>query len=674
MKYNNFIILICFILTGNSFVLSEDNHQTRLSWCQNKTLSHQNKPSCHQNKPSHNHHSKKKTCKEITLISSKDIKKASSEKNGYVISKPGSYLLCEDINWKSKSHNDFAITIDTDNVSLDFDGHFIKQTNTDKSGRFAVQITENAHYILVNNGIVQECSGGAVLVQAGASGITIDNIECNKCAYRGIVPVEVPVGFPLPITGFSAPIFFNGKPTLGIDDITVKNCTVTDNGILGEQPVSFVGTISGNTTLTLASPPLTPITPGLIVSGAGITPGTKIVSGAGVNYTITSSTNVGPQEMMASDPNGSYIQPSNQGLIGGASIFTWFASNVTINDCILDGNFHYSFAFTLSCGFSSSVIISDCIINNTVTFGLSKAIWTVLCNDLLIEDVVMNEITMNVTPIVTNVIGAGAEGVKLTGGNNAILRRCSVNGVTVQTQVPTTQTPTSYLDCAGFIDDFAASDVLLEDCSARNLNHDGGGDSSNNSYTAGFNRITKFAPVSNLQCLRCNASDLFANGGWAWGFGSNPVPSTTNVNSIYTECTTDNIRISSNAVYAAGFIINGAFNQVIGCLANRIKGHTAYGIILDITNPVVGGATQCLISNNRITNCDTLGIFDNSIAQNSAFNSNYAYLNGPGGNVNYSIDASVNPIRVWKLTGLPDLTDNNGIIDPSLDNLDIRNS
>jgi hypothetical protein len=655
---------------------------------------------------------RKKCCKEFTIITAGDINRASlASPRGLILEKSGNYKLCENVDWAVSTGNSFAITLTAENITLDLDGHYIKQSNPSLASNFGIQIDGSAKYVHVHNGVLQQLSGGGLIVQAGASCVTVDRVDFNSCCYNGQTTLPVPI---LPgLDSWASAIFVNGSPSLRVDDLTITNCNFCDNGILGALPVWFTGTVSG-TTLTLDTPPLSVINTGFAVSGKVIVTGAitnntltlseappanqtisvgNVVSGVGIPagtmitattadprifiitsspdvaqesitivnyagtitgttddpriYTVSPAANVGPEPMIATDPQGAFIQNTPTMLASVSSIFMNYASHVTVRDCILNGNFGYGFSFALDFVNSFSVLASKLSINDVVTFGLAKGGLALYCRDISIEDAAINRIFMTVSPDDMNVGLAphGAEGIKMTGSNDWSLRRVSFKGNRVQTAVPTALRSSElfpYLNCSGLmVDSFPpGTDIpcthgLIEDCSSQDMRNDGGQVASNPSYSAGFNMSSEFGPMNTMRYSRCTASDITGSVGWAYGFGCSPVPGFQTIEDdiIYKECTAEDISITGDGNYAAGFVLTSDRNQVIDCTANRIiderAAPAAFGIILD--NLQTGQANSSIISNNLLTFCSTYALFDNTTLKNAVITGNYAVRCGPGG-------------------------------------------
>ena len=616
----------------------------------------------------------KKCCHHTVRISERDINRASQKGvNGYVISKPGKYELCEDVNWNVRTPNSFAITIAANNVSLDLRGHFIKQVDTTQANNFAIQIAQNVESVLVHNGTFQQLSSGAVLIQPGAHCITLDKLNCHRCAYNGVTTLATPVlpGF----DAFSSVILFNGSSTNLIENVVITNCTFCDTGILGTAPVSFLGTISG-TTLTLSAPPLYPLTPGFVLSGASITGAPTLVSGSGTVYTISSvQTVVLPEAITVTDPNGAFV-PFGRVF----SIFTNFTNNVKVDNVVVNGNFGYALSWALTFATGSAIVVSNFQINDVVTFGLGKGIEVAFCQDILIQDGAINNILMNVIPeSLAFPLGHGAEGTKIGFSEDWTMRRVAFAGNVVQTQVPTdfSSLPLGYLDCAGLMVDsvfgIPVQNGLVEDCSVQGLQNDGGQIATNASLTAGFNISTSLgggATVENIHLVDCTVSDLSGSVGWVYGFGGNPEPKfNSNPRDItFTDCTAQDIEVTGDGVYAAGYVLTNTRFNVTKCTANRITGDAAYGIVLD--RLPTSEANGCILDKNRLTNCDTNAIVDKTVAKDSVITRNYAALSGPAGTgPNYAGLNPFVPIALWK----PHLASPAPATPSNLVNFDIQN-
>ncbi|MGE0009208.1 MAG: hypothetical protein AB7F19_01590 [Candidatus Babeliales bacterium] len=610
----------------------------------------------------------KKQCKTFINITAHDINQASQDSaQGLVLDKPNTnYKLCENVNWTTSRPNSFAITIAADNVTLDLNGHTIKQQDITQAASFAINVLGTTNFTIIQNGTLQQISGGGILVNAGAHCLTIDAITCNQCCYNGQTAV-VP---PLPgLDNAASALLFNGSPDALIEDVIITNCRFCDNGIIGTAPVWFTGTVSNSTTLTLTEPPLYPVTPGFILSSGGTILGTIVSQESPTTFTISPTSDIGPVAMTVTDPNGAFIPFGNVSFM-----YVAFASNITVENCIGSGNFGYFFSFALFFVKSEFINISNVKINSPTTFVLCKGMEFAGCNNVIAQDIDITNLTMNFTPDADNfAIGHGAEGIKCGSSFDCIFRRINFSRSRVQTQVPTALTaPTAYVDCCGIFYDVLSGlgpirNIVVEDCTAVDMRSDGGKVASNVSYTAGFNNSSAILfgtiqeEMNNLRYEGCSASGIFAEVGWAYGFGSSPEPNFIAIeNDIsYVNCMAEDITITGSGIFAAGYILTAERNIIRDCSANRILDErpnpAAYGVLLD--NLGDGNqARACIIAENTITNCSTTGILDISTLNNNIVNSNYAALNGfLGAGPNYVglAPSSAALIQDWPLNGVP---------------------
>lgn len=119
----------------------------------------------------------------------------------YLIDKPGTYLICEDIDWITHDPNSFAISILCDDVSIDLGGHTIKQiqppsaiVNTDKSDYYQGEYTsgnigihsKNQSGITIKNGTILNVHGIGICLQC-CEYITIENMTIRGCGQNGVI-------------------------------------------------------------------------------------------------------------------------------------------------------------------------------------------------------------------------------------------------------------------------------------------------------------------------------------------------------------------------------------------------------------------------------------------------------------------------------------------------------
>ncbi len=223
----------------------------------------------------------------------------------------------------------------------------------------------------------------------------------------------------------------------------------------------------------------------------------------------------------------------------------------------------------------------------------------------------------------------------------------------------------------GFGVPFSCSNGAFINCYAQ-------GNSGSGDVSAGF-RVTASDNITFENCV-AEGNNNPDDGGEAWGYTTdtnfgNPTAFGTPVNNnyIFNNCT-------AQGNIGAG--ISGGFkfiSQAHSVLSNSVSnGNSGFGILAGdpvccATAPVgcVCPSVANVITNNQIVGNTTNGILDNAPAAFTAYISNYARSNG-GVGANYSGLPAGTPIRIWTLPGAPAPLDSNGILDPQLDNMDIR--
>ena len=631
----------------------------------------------------------KKTCDQKKcqpyMITNHQITGASKcSVNGYVIDKPGSYMLCNDIDWSPRSSNSFAITIEANDVSLDLGNHVITQTDTSTSLNFAIHVLQNSECVSIRNGKFSMLSGGAVLVEAGSSCITIENIEVCKSSYQGQVTVATPINqsppFPTDITEWAAPIFFNGQDSNIIKDVTLKNLNLCDNGMLGEQPIHFMATIVNNV-LTLEKAPLYEITNGFILSSTSAKVGTRIISQIdATHYNVTATNNVLTSEPMSVvDQNGQFTATGSV-----SAIHIQYTDNLVLKDIIVNELFGDYNNFGINILYCNNVHGANWFIQDLQSFGLIKGYYPFVVTNCIFEDIVVNRLISNVngtpaTPFFRN----GAEGCKVDGFVNGIIRRNKFNNSIVQTQVPITS-PTILLDSVGIIVasvpfevPAVSKDILFEDCFSAGHTSDGGGDIAQisggfASISAGYIFINVVFTLAQTQfCELRNSMATNISNSLGVSFGTCYLGECTNM-----LCNNNTFQNITSDILAAGIadaslktnmyknqidaIIGPAFDPAVGQFGGN-------GIFLFFPNGDVI-SSDSIINKNRISNCSNAAILNLSGQVNHLVTGNYASYSGPTGALPNYVGLNPNvPIVRWDYLSMPaprDVT--------ILDNLDLR--
>lgn len=684
-------------------------------------------------------------CDKVIFITQDDINQASAiNSNGYTITQPGEYKLCSDINWIVNTSTSYAITISGQNISIDLGGRTITQLNRLAATNFAIQIAGTAKYIYVHDGVLQDMSGGGIIVQAGASGVVIDEIQCDQCCYNGSPTLSGRNGV------WTAAILINGGASNPVTDVIVSNSRFFDTGLIGSIPQFVNGSITGNTltllptasvtgsitanTLTVTAVAFGKLFPGQEISGTGVLPGTIVegylsasggtgtynvtlaqtvasttiitgpfepirtgflVTGTGVTsnttitgvtspivYSVSTNQNVASTVLTITDPNALFI-PKGQ----ISAILSSFGQNIVYQDLTILRCWGELQTFAINNFTSAPMFMSELIVNGLRTFGLCKGFFFRSCTDVLVQDFDVSNSIMYVTPTVTKTMGIGSEGMKINASQSITVLRGAFSKLYVISQTPFTL-PTiaeNHFGTLGITTSGFPRQIIVQDCTFQDFYNDGGQTIANNGAVNAAGFLSNVG--SDIHFSRCTASNITASLGNAFGFAEEVFPSITATQLAYhdntfVDCTVISVNITGNAVTAAGFRLLGTRDEVFGCFVDRVQDlrlntspgfPNAYGILLDLFTSPLQQANFCDIRSNRITNCDTAAIIDNTILKNSVISKNYASLNGVLGKVNYIGLAAWIPIRTWIIGSLPTVVDNNGIIDPELDNLNIRN-
>ncbi len=413
------------------------------------------------------------------------------------------------------------------------------------------------------------------------------------------------------------------------------------------------------------------------------------VTGATANIPAGTSVSLVAVPMVARDPNGFSIPVGRVTAIMISSSTHVVVKNVIVNNYYAE---EFSFGISIQSGQntpSHSISISDSVFQGGKSYNLVKGTYIAFGNDVLKENIVVSDLTTYYAPEILffstpTTSGTGAEGTKC-GGNNIVYRRCNFSGISEKTQTPS---PLNLVGNNGNQSVGAVilltDNLLMEDCIVQDVTNDGGQIPANAPYCSTSGYRTWFL-TSNTKFLRCFAGNISTPIGYAQGFDTavnNILPFSSNTDAVFTDCIAEEINITgSNGVFAAGFDIRDVRNQVVGCTVNRVLdlsvpaklSPAAYGIVLD--QNLFSAAANCTIKNNVITNCSGAAIFDTTVAKNSVISGNYAERNGTTVNGNYNNAggpvSAWTPIRNWQVGSLPATTDNNGIIDPTNDNMNI---
>ena len=217
------IFLLALFLPRNLFTESEDRQARENLCCLNSQ--------------------KKEICNEPIFITSKNV---NHDGKGFVIRKPGHYVLCEDIIFKPRgSQPRAAITIASSNVTLDMATHTLSQDTASVSAPVA-----NISGIVGNNLTSIHITNGSITDFTGA-GIKIENSTALAVDEVNILRTGVPSAFGGLQINDSTDIVINEVRSLnnfgcgmylhGVIKVTVSNSHFDDNFGGNVAPQFFVG-------------------------------------------------------------------------------------------------------------------------------------------------------------------------------------------------------------------------------------------------------------------------------------------------------------------------------------------------------------------------------------------------------------------------------------------------
>src|SRR5579863_9603235 len=146
--------------------------------------------------------------------------------SGYVINKPGTYIIDSDINWSVSVSDSFAITIASNNVILEGNNKCIKQLNSTVKHAIGIQIKEGYKDICIQDIQFDSISGGGIWFRGNNSNITINNIKTSNCGYFGMTQLNTNNQ----THAFACALLFNGSHDKPINNVHVIDCTFAETG------------------------------------------------------------------------------------------------------------------------------------------------------------------------------------------------------------------------------------------------------------------------------------------------------------------------------------------------------------------------------------------------------------------------------------------------------------
>ena len=108
----------------------------------------------------------------------------------FTIKQAGHYILTADVNWTISQADSFAISIETDNVTIDFQKHYIKQLDIQCKHCFAIQIGPLVKNVQIMNLCIINVSGGGIWLRGGNEAIVIKRIQTRNCGYHGLTLLD----------------------------------------------------------------------------------------------------------------------------------------------------------------------------------------------------------------------------------------------------------------------------------------------------------------------------------------------------------------------------------------------------------------------------------------------------------------------------------------------------
>jgi hypothetical protein len=489
-------------------------------------------------------------------------------------------------------------------------------------------------------------------------------------------------GTTLTVTAITSGRLFVGQQIygLGISVIPATFITGYQTGNGG------VGLYTLSTAQTVASTQITaglyePLNDGFLVSGTGVTPGTVITEMiTPTTYLVNNSQTVSAGTVLTfTDPTAVFIVNGNvAGFLASYSKNLIFVEDAVQRSWGENQNFAYVLLDT------TNVEILRSTAQDLRSFNLASGVYTNSSNDILIEEIDVSGVLMYVTPATIKTGNLGAEGVQFDSTTSVVLRKSTFTGLYVKTQVPETlsTTPISSLGALGATTNLGSNHINIEDSTFLNIFSDNGQIATNVGNSAG----TLLLMGSNIHSARNNVTNVSASfGANAYGYAEQSFLGITGVqiaysNNTFTKCTANYINLSEASVLlalpvAGGFRILGTKDEIVDCTVDFVQDlrtgvfiPSAYGIILDSFLLLVQ-ANGGNILNNRITNCDTASLIDNTTLKNNIISRTYSYYNGAPGVSGYKNVALWIPIRPWIVASLPSPP----VSGSQIDNLDIHN-
>jgi hypothetical protein len=577
----------------------------------------------------------------------------------YVISKPGKYYLCKDLNFAPKNPgssqvwSSVGITINADNVELNLKGYTLLQTNAPTSAP-----TPDYHVVLPPSNFQ-------------TIGVLIKNTRQNVKVFNGT------------IGGFANAISCEGTPGaggIGCSRISLNNLTLNDNASAGiwVQPGCRDVEVTDITVNNAGFDPSINTVRSLNIVRGGPT-GFGIVFQGDYSFNTSNNSyilnnpiqNVVVKNCFISDvgyarQGGSFPIPLRATGLLLAAVQDSDVSNVIVNNV-------QSIVFPRAFGrtFCNNSNFRLCAGSRVRSQGLLKVYFDDTNNSCLMEDCTAYDYSSNLSQNAVDAWVAAyapnppaififeAEGIKSSTNTDMVYRNCTASlGIGIATFTPN---PSTLGQIFGIIFNGPQGKFIVENCHAMDITVNSVFDPvpSNRSNLASPAGIA----VQNLGL----SQDVILRGCTASGIKNLNVGLTVagianyNPNVLIERCVAEDVTvnlIASPTATAAGFLIANT-TIVQNCIAKEVRGN---GIgfwlthVINVSGPVDG--VLCTLVDNEAIQNDLFGFADGSAGPNAkrnVFKRNEAFNNGPAGSTssNYAGIIANTPIRSWVLGNPP---------------------
>ncbi len=247
----------------------------------------------------------------------------------YTISVPGTYCMSENVTFTFGP----AITINSSDVTLDLEGHYIDGGSNPVSSaiQLATGVGSNLNNIIIQNGTIQNLSGSLPFprgIGQGGTNSSLVNVVIRDMNFYNIVGTTFAVGYAYNAISQS---------------ILIENCATVNGGAIWALTQAGGSAIVRNIRVEQSNQGFAEI---LVESILGITG-------------LTESVVVEDCIITTSAPTPSY-----------AYVDVGYTSNAVVRNCITDGGDSLGFLFLNV----NNLVVSDCIAQNTSTIGFSIAL------------------------------------------------------------------------------------------------------------------------------------------------------------------------------------------------------------------------------------------------------------------------------------------------------------